>query len=269
MQLEQLQAFQTWFNHYVKGFYCKDPQIQTAVVLKEEHTLRVCGNIIRIGRSINLEDRDLNLAEAIALFHDVGRFRQFTLYRTFNDRRTQNHALLGLEELEQGKILSSLEKEEQELIKKAIEYHNLCDLPPELPERCRLFARLIRDADKLDILKVFIEYYARRNSDLSLVLESNLPDTPGYSPVLVENLLQQRRCSYNNMKNHNDRKLLLLSWIYDINFTYTLLEISKNGYLQKIIDNLPDTGDIRTAYLHLQAYMTQGNADTHYSTKLI
>lgn len=32
----------------------------------------------------------------IGLFHDVGRFYQFTVYRTFNDALSENHAKLGL-----------------------------------------------------------------------------------------------------------------------------------------------------------------------------
>ncbi len=257
MHLEQLQAFQAWFNNYVKGFYCEDPSIHTAVDLKENHTLRVCENMVSISRSLNLENNDLYLAETIALFHDVGRFRQYALYRTFNDRRTGSHALIGLEELEQANILSSLEEEEQYIIKKAVEYHNQLDLPPALPDRCRLFAKLIRDADKLDILQVFTEYYTRRDSHPNHVLEADLPDTPGYSTVLIENLLQQRRCNYHNMTNQNDRKLMLLSWVYDINFTYALSEIARRGYIQKIIGNLPDTNDIRKVHEHLQVYVTQ------------
>lgn len=257
---KQLEAFQDWFELYAMSFYNEDPGIQSGIKLKEGHTRRVRENIVRIGRSLNLEARDIHLAETIALFHDVGRFKQFAQYRTFNDRRSENHALLGLRELERAGVLSALEEEERDLITKAIEYHNLCDLPQKVPDRCLLFARLIRDADKLDILEVFTGYYIRRNREPNPVLESGLPDTPGYSPVLIENLLQYQRCSYNDMKNFNDRKLLLLSWIYDINFPNTLSEIARNGFIKKIIDSLPGTKDIQMVHDHLQAYVVRQQA---------
>lgn len=261
MHREQLQAFQTWFNHYVKTFYSEDPVVQGGIDLKEKHTWRVCENIIGIGRSINLGDGDLHLAEAVALFHDIGRFRQFAHYRTFNDRRSENHALLGLKELELAGVLSPLAAEERYLINKAIEYHNLCDLPRTVPERCLLFARLIRDADKLDILEMF-------TASTGLSHESGRapafghPHTPGYSPVLVENLLCSRSCSYENVSNRNDRTLLQLSWIYDINFSYTLSQIALNGYLKKMIHSLPDTKDIQAVHDHLQTYLNRRQART-------
>lgn len=249
MLREQLQSFQSWFDGYVKSFYSGETATQAGIILKENHTRRVCRNMVNIGASLALEAEDLVLAETIALFHDIGRFRQFALHRTFNDRRTENHALLGLRELDRAGVLSGLVLEDRDVITRAIGCHNMLDLPGDLPERHLLFARLIRDADKLDILEMSAVQFDRP------VVKSFLPDTPGYSPVLVDNLLQQRRCSYDEIKNANDRKLLLLSWIYDINFPYTLSEIDRNGYMKKIADDLPGTEEIRAVRRHLQEYL--------------
>ena len=256
MRREQLQVFKDWFDSYVKSFYSNEAGLQAGIRLKEKHTARVCKNIVYIGRSLNLKAEDLHLAEVIALFHDIGRFRQYTHYHTFNDRRSENHAILGLRELESAGVLSALMEKEQDLIMKAIEYHNMFELPHALESRCLLFTHLIRDADKLDILGVFTEYYTLRNREPNPVLESGLADTAGYSAILIENLLHQRGCSYKDVKNYNDRKLLLLSWIYDINYSYTLSEIARNNYVKKIIDLLPGTEEIQTVHGHLQAYMT-------------
>lgn len=255
MHLEQLQAFKTWFDRHVKSFYSDDPGIQAGIILKEGHTQRVCDNILHIGESLRLEKGDLHLAEAIALFHDVGRFRQYAEYATFNDRRSANHALMGVRELEQSGVLSGLPVEEQAVIMRAIECHNLCELPPDLSERQLLFTRLIRDADKLDILKIFTEYYLKRSLETNPALESGLPDTPGYSTLLVDNLLQGKGCHYKDMKNFNDRKLLMLSWVYDLNFPFTLSQIVKNRLPKKIIDSLPDTEDIQKVLGLLQEYI--------------
>lgn len=255
MQREQFHTLQNWFELYVKGFYSGDPGIRAGIEFKVKHTRRVCENIVRIGRSLDLPEKDLNLAETIGLLHDVGRFKQYATYRTFNDRRSENHALLGICELEKAGVLSPLEKDERHLILKAIEFHNLRELPEGLTDRCLMYARLIRDADKLDILEVTTLYFTGENQESSSVLASGFPDTPGYSPALVENLLQGQGCNYGDVENYNDRKLLLLSWVYDINFSYTLSEINRNGHVKKIIDVLPDTGDIRRVYDCLQSYM--------------
>ena len=257
MHQKQIQAFHTWFNQYVISFYNNDPKIQAGIKFKEEHTGRVCENIVRIGQSLNLDSGDLYLAETTALFHDLGRFKQYTLYRSFNDRRTEDHAQMGLRELELTGVLSVLAETERDIIKTAIKYHNQRDLPQSLPERYLLFARIIRDADKLDILKSFVEYYTQPTHEAYSVMETGLPDTPEYSKAFVENLLQQQSCSYGDVKNCNDRKLLQLSWIYDINFTFSLSEIAREGYIKKIIDTLPANQDMQTVQDHLQAFINK------------
>jgi len=254
---EQLRAFRAWFDCYVRDFSSHDPEIRAAVALKDEHTRRVCDNIVRAGRSLNLGVEELHLAETIALFHDIGRFRQFTSYCTFNDRRSENHALLGLRELERAGVLSGLAEEEREVVTQAVRRHNLRDLPPDLADPALLFTRLIRDADKLDILKIFTEALDSLNRRPNPLLRSSLPDTPEYSPVFLENLLQGKLCSYDDMKNFNDRKLLMLSWVYDINFPHTLAEIDRQGYLERIAGTLPETGEIRQVYTRLRSFMTR------------
>ncbi|ACV62577.1 HD domain-containing protein [Desulfofarcimen acetoxidans DSM 771] len=256
MHQEQVKAFRLWFYQYTKSYYSDDPKIQTGIKFKEEHTDRVCQNINRIGQSLNLSLEDLYLADTVALFHDLGRFKQYTVYRSFNDRRTEDHAQMGLRELGLTGVLSVLSEEEKAIIKTAIEYHNQRDLPLSLPERCLMFARLIRDADKLDILHSFVEYYTHPTNDAYSVMETGLPDTPEYSQTFVQNLLQQQSCSYSDVANCNDRKLLQLSWIYDINFKFTLAEIARQGYITKIFDTLPQTTDLLAVQEHLLSFIS-------------
>ncbi|MEW6183636.1 MAG: HD domain-containing protein [Bacillota bacterium] len=255
MNYAHLEAFRSWFENHVKGYRSDDREVQAAMRLKEEHTGRVCANIVRIGRSLNLNNADLFLAEAIALFHDVGRFRQFAVYHTFSDRRSENHALLSLRELDESGVLFVLPEEERFIVTKAVECHNLRELPSDLPDRCLLHARLIRDADKLDILMLFTDECTHKDGRPDPLLVPEPPDDPGYSPALVENLLQQRRSSYGEIKSFGDRKLLYLSWVYDVNFSHTLSEITGNGYIEKIIGSLPDTAGIRAVRDHLTAYI--------------
>jgi hypothetical protein len=251
----QLKVLRDWFDGYVRGYYSDDADLQVGVRLKEEHTYRVCRLIIQIGRSLQLTAEDLNLAEAVALFHDLGRFKQYVQYRTFNDRRSENHALLGLQELERVEALRDLPEPERRIIKTAVKYHNVPDLPKKLQDRELMFSRLIRDADKLDILEMTVQYLTSPSEALKPVLGSNLPDNGECSPVQVENLLQQKKCYYEDVKTLNDRKLLLLSWLYDLNFPYSLAEAARKGYIKKIIESLPDTEVIRSIDSYLQNYL--------------
>jgi len=245
MEQEQLEKFRVWFDDYVAGFYGDDEFINANIKLKEEHSRRTCEEMEYLARELGLSENRRRIAEAIALLHDIGRFRQFVKYRTYNDPRSVNHCLLGLEVLRQRKALEGVESEERELIEKAIEYHGLKELPDGLDGECSLFSKLLRDADKIDILYVVTDYYAQyRDDPEGFKLELELPDEPGYSAEVVEDVLCGRPIDYNSLRTWNDMKLCQLAWVYDVNFPATLRRIRGRRLLEKIFDFLPETEDI-------------------------
>ncbi|MDA8335869.1 MAG: HD domain-containing protein [Peptococcaceae bacterium] len=198
MRKEQYEALRDWFDGYVESFR-GIPALGPWVELKECHTRRVTGIIVRIGSSLGLPEEDLFLARTIALLHDVGRFRQIQRYGTFNDRRSENHALSGVAVLRQAGALDGLAAGEAGLVLRAVERHNLRELPPDPDPRFSLFARLVQDADKLDILDMFTRYYGGEDAGLGGVLDVHLPDTPGMSAALVEDVLQGKLGNYSDL----------------------------------------------------------------------
>jgi len=242
---EQLEKFRGWFDDYVAGFYRADEFINANLKLKEEHSRRTCEEMLYLAGELDLADNQKRIAEVIALFHDIGRFEQFIRYRTYNDGRSMNHCLLGLEVLGETKVLEQLETRERQLIEKAIEYHGLKELPRNLDGELLLFSKLIRDADKLDVLYVVTEYYRQyRDNPQEFMLELEFPDEQGYSPELVEKILRGRQIDYGELRTLNDAKLLQLGWVYDVNFTVVLKRIKQRRFLEMLIDFLPETGDI-------------------------
>jgi hypothetical protein len=95
MEQGQLEKFRAWFNDYVAGFYGDDEFVNANIKLKEEHSKRVCKEMLYLADELGLPDEQRRIAEATALFHDIGRFEQFARYRTYNDPRSVNHCLLG------------------------------------------------------------------------------------------------------------------------------------------------------------------------------
>lgn len=260
---EKLDFFQRWFQDYVRSFYSSDPHIQKNIRLKEEHTWRVVDNSVRLAEALQLDTYSRHLAYAIGLFHDIGRFQQFSVYRTYRDGKSENHARMGLKILEETGLLNTLEAEEWELIEKAISYHNVCNLPSEESERVLLFSKLIRDADKLDSLGVIIHYFENRHREVNEAVE-DYPDLPEYSQELVEDILHNRNISYGNIKTVNDMKLTFLAWILDVNFPFTIQEMERKGYLQRLMSFLPQTEDMEKVRIHLQLHMERRkNSDLH------
>jgi len=256
MEQEQLEKIRVWFDDYVAGFYSDDEFVNANIELKEKHSRRTCEETLGLAEELGLTDNQKRIADAIALLHDVGRFEQFVKYRTYNDPRSVNHCLLGMEVLRQRKVLEQVDSKERELIEKAIEYHGLKELPGDLDGECLLFSQLIRDADKIDVLYVVTEYYRQyRDNPEEFMLKLDFPDEPGYSAEVVGGVLCGRRIGNSELRTLNDTKLCQLGWVYDVNFAATLKRIRQRRFLEQIIDFLPRTEDIEKVKAKIFEYV--------------
>jgi len=246
MERQQLEKYREWFDIYVANCYGDDTYVNENLRLKEDHSRRTCREMRYLVGELGLADGDRRLAEAIALFHDIGRFKQFLKYRTYNDPRSVDHGLLGVEVLRQTQALDGLDAEQKQLIERAIEYHGVRELPPGLDNRCELFSKLIRDADKLDIFYTAIGYYTdyEANPD-AYRLELEFPNEPVCSPHVVEAVLAGRLIDYSELRTWNDARLLQLGWVYNVYFPATLKRIRQRRLLEQIINFLPPTGDVQ------------------------
>ena len=99
MNPDSLSFYRNWLEDYACLHESPDPLLQKNIDLKIRHTFRVCDDMGMIGASLGLGEDDLSLAEAIALFHDVGRFEQLQRFGSFDDRISADHALLDLKAL--------------------------------------------------------------------------------------------------------------------------------------------------------------------------
>jgi len=258
MERKQIKRFEKWFHDYVAGFYGEDKFVNANIRLKEKHTLRVHREMLYLIGELGLSAGQGRIAEVTALFHDIGRFGQFIKYRTYNDCRSTNHCLLGLDVLRETKILDSLGEKERQLIEKAVKFHGVKQLPRTLAADDLLFARLIRDADKLDVFYTVISYYRRfRKNPKKFNLELEFPDKRGYSAEVVEDILNERRTSYSSLRTFNDMKLLQLGWVYDVNFVPTLKRIKKRRFMEIIISFLPQTAEIKKVGRKIFEYIEQ------------
>ncbi|AQR95675.1 HD domain-containing protein [Clostridium saccharoperbutylacetonicum] len=254
MEKDSLKKYYNWFNSYIKKFYGDDPVINQNIELKEKHTLNVANHAVSIAKSLNLTGEEINTAEIIGLFHDIGRFEQFRTYKTFRDYLSVNHAALGVKILVEYDVLKYLDKDRQKLIIKAINLHNEKDLPKDLNVDEALFCKLIRDADKLDIFRIITEYEEERRNNPNPALD-NLPFTPGYNKELLQAILTNKKINNNSLKNYNDRKLYELNWITDLNYAFSVNYIKEKNILKILTDCLPKNDEIDKISKYLEKYI--------------
>ena len=244
---EVYQEIKNWFDDYVDQFFTDDPVCNEVIRLKQDHTHRVCLNAAMLSDALGINSHDRLLAQLSALLHDVGRFKQFALYQTFNDAVSENHALLGIREIGLHKVLEKWCQEDRRLICRAIAYHNVAKLPEIEGERSLFFMKLIRDADKLDVYKILIKNYREHHQGSRTTVLHKLPDIPTCSPKILEALLEKRTARFEDMNSLNDFKLLQIGWVYDLNFTPSFQALFRLQYIEQISELLPKTKQVTAA----------------------
>jgi len=257
---QTLSRLKTWFSEYVGTFKTGDSDYQQNITLKEEHSLRVCAEILDIGKSLGLSEKDLLRAEATALFHDIGRFSQYKKYGTFHDLVSENHAVLGVSVLKELNVLDGVDRSTRGLILRAVLYHNRAELPEDETEECLFFARLLRDADKLDIYRVLTDHYGNTHGPKNRSIELDLPDVPEVSDEVCSALLAGEIARAASIKTLNDFKLLQMGWVYDLNFPQTYRLVRERGYIEKILHVLPQFDVVRDIYSRI-THILEANGD--------
>lgn len=255
MNPENMAEIRKWFSEYCRSFYSDDEDFQRNISLKEDHTFRVCSNILEIGRGESLDEDGLAIAEAVSLLHDVGRFEQYRQYGTFRDADSVNHAELGAQILEDYEVLSPLFPRERTIIAHAVEFHNAFAIPKTLTGEARFFLKMIRDADKLDIWRVFIDYFSKPEEERASAAGLGLPDKPKCTPEVVEQMSAGKMVRLSTIKTLNDFKIMQLSWIYDLNFNTSFQLLSERDCITRLASTLPAHDQVSMAVGFVRDYV--------------
>ncbi len=255
MQECDLQRLSRWFHAYAESFYTPEAEDRMNISLKIEHTRHVRENIAEIAGEHAGSAEKTRLAEAVALLHDVGRFPQYARYGTFRDSDSVNHGRLGAGVLQEHGVLDGLPASDREVILDSVRFHNALDVPKNRGGDALLFLRLIRDADKLDIFRVFLELYAGEAK--SAVHTMGLPDTPGYTEALAETVIKGGPVMLSDVGNLNDYRLLHLSWVYSLNFRATFRLLLERGHIEGLVSLLPQTEQVAEVRSRVEGFARQ------------
>jgi hypothetical protein len=251
-----------WFERYHRSFAVNDPYVRANFDLKIAHTHRVCRYMDELTAALGLDAHTRVLALAVALFHDIGRFEQFTRHRTFNDRLSERHGPLGAAVLEREAALAGLPPGERERVLAAVRHH--ADLEPPAGDGAgATLLRLIRDADKIDIIAILAEYYATQVPGSNPAIELEMPDNPGCSPAVVAAVLAGKLVDYGQMQTLTDFKIGQLSWVFDINYDYSLQRIRGFGFPECIMERIPHHPDNDAICQYVRTYMARRDSDRH------
>lgn len=194
------------------------------------HSYRVENNCEIIAKNLYMSIEQIQLAKLIGILHDIGRFEQYKEYKTFSDRNSINHAKLGVEILKENNYLRKFieMKNYDNIIYKAIENHNKIKITEELNKEELLFAKIIRDADKLDILFEEIEIFAKYK--YHGVFNEKISDK------VLEEAKGEQVIDNKYVETYLDKIVQLVMFVYDLNFKISFEILEEKNYINKILD---------------------------------
>ncbi len=218
------------FEKYVSTYDMNNENIR----LKYEHSYRVEQESYNIAKSLGLSIEQTEVAKLIGLLHDIGRFEQIAVYNTFSDSRSIDHAEFGVEQLTKNNLIRGFISTDKydKIVLEAIRNHSKYSINPNLNEEEMLQAKIIRDADKLDIMnllqyKSFYLLYKKEN-----IGDEKLSDTV-YAQFLKRKLIKSSTDNTNI-----DKWILCIAFIFDLNFKYSFNEIKKKNYIENLINRI-------------------------------
>ncbi|MBF0539835.1 MAG: HD family phosphohydrolase, partial [Nitrospirae bacterium] len=149
------------------------------------------------------------------------------------------------------RILSQIPEKYAELILTAVRFHNALNLPKKIDKDALLLLKMLRDADKLDIWRVFLELLALPLSLRPSAPGFKLPIVDEYNSNAVKNIFNKKVVLISQLKCENDIKLMQLSWIFDLNFKETIKLMIERDYINKLLANIPNTEEIKKLNIFL------------------
>ena len=241
------------FSAYARSFYNGEADHDSHLDLKAEHSRNVFAHARGIADCEELFLADQSQGRALllaALYHDFGRFKQYDAYGTFSDAASVNHAHLSVREVKRLRLLDGEDERVRGLALAGIVLHNRFSVSPAMDADALAVAKAVRDADKLDIMRVMAAHLTGEGP-VDPVVALNTVASPRVSPAVLAAFRERRLGFYGDMATTTDFKLLVCGWLYDLNYDFSRRTAAGEGHLTAILESLPDTEELAP---HVAAY---------------
>lgn len=234
------------FDNYANQYDVENPNIKRKLV----HSHNVAKYAETIGKSIFDNDEDIYVCFVIGLLHDIARFEQWTLFSSYKDTKEYNHPEKSAEILFDRNVIKQypVDKKYYETIKFAIANHGALKIDEsQKDERILKFTKMIRDADKLDIL--------RQSMNQGQPSFSNEFSSDKISEKVLNTFYKKQCVNKADCNSVADRAIMQTAMSFDINF-----DISKKIYV--------DSKFYMASYINYKDVLSKENAQTLYELAL-
>jgi hypothetical protein len=185
---------------------------------------------------VNSSKLEIDKLKAIVLLHDVGRF--YEAYQKTKGEKL-DHGVFGAEYLKQFPMFNDMYtylaiKHHGHMIEELYEDEIYSDLLEDEQIKVRNISFLVRDADKLANFYLLVSHFAEVKDLFFCKTSFETPYEININPKVMEDFLANRCVLKADCKNFADWALLVLSWIFDLNFKSSFLFMAR----LQIVDRL-------------------------------
>ena len=125
-----------------------------------------------------------------------------------------------------------------------MEWHSAFRLPEALDDRTRLFCQILRDADKIDILRVNVETPMEEIYNVSTAALRRSPVT-----LAVLDAFYAHHCVLHSLKQYPaDNAVGHASLVFELCYPESLRIVDEQGWLWRLLDFKTDNPDTAAAF---------------------
>lgn len=242
-----------WFKAYAKRKIEACDKDRSPLEIKLDHTMRVLENAGAIASGEKFPESLKRACLLAGLYHDLARFDQYLHFGTFRDAISFNHGWAAVRMLRKEDRLQNEDAETARLVLAAIACHNRRALPSAMRGELALVANALRNADKLDIVRIMAEHLAHKPYNPTVIL--SLPDDDSLcGKKVIDDALAGRTALYEDLRSVNDFRVLLGTWHNDLQFESSRRLYIEMGNGREVVAALPDNdsyGEVRKFLLEI------------------
>ncbi len=232
---QTIQNYNSIFWKLIKRYDLSESNLLRKVI----HSFDVAQNCFTIACNKKLKENDRNLCYLMGLLHDIGRFEQWTKYKTYDDNKSVDHGEISHNILSKMDYQGYFNLSEKEFytIKEAIRFHTKPYLGKD--KNVIKFNNILLDGD------AFANVISTANGMQQMTSSSN-----GVSDEILNDFIHKKFLKAYSPQTKLDRCLMLTACCYYV----------KNKFIRKII---LDANYIEAIYERFSKYLTNADKTTY------
>ncbi len=211
-------------NHQFYNFIQKYDMNDDNIIRKIIHTNTVADYCFKIACHFNFSKKDRKLAYLCGILHDIGRFEQWKIYKTYEDIKSVDHGELSFEMSSKFDLSMISEKDKKDVLE-AVRNHTT--YKNKLNKRAKMFHRILLNAD------AFANVLNSANGAQRMTKTRN-----GYSQEIYDAFFERKVLRNYRCKTKLDRVLMLSACLYYVEFDCLRKEIMDNNLIDAMYDSL-------------------------------